>query len=227
MIPRALVAVGALIFAVLLARWFEEGDYYDPIRGRHHCAAPPSAIRSWSNTSTTRRPDNLDNLDRWVQEHPGDLNRLFGAFCLSPLHSAARFGREDLAEMLIARGADVHTPDEPAGHTALHLAAQYGQAAVASVLVARGADVNATTKFGRTPLHDAVSGLAGTSDLEGRLEVVKLLISRGADVNARQRGSGRTPLDEAASSGNPVNKQRMTELLLAAGAEPGPADSRR
>jgi hypothetical protein len=33
MIHKPLLAVGALIFAVLLARWFEEGDYYDPVRG--------------------------------------------------------------------------------------------------------------------------------------------------------------------------------------------------
>ena len=61
-----------------------------------------------------------------------------------------------------------------AANTPLHLAAQYGHADVAALLVQRGADVNAvttTTRYGRTPLHDAVDGLAGTSDLEGRLEV--------------------------------------------------------
>ena len=63
------------------------------------------------------------------------------------------------------------------------MAAQYGQAAIATVLVARGADVNAATRFGRTPLHEAVDGLAGTSDLEGRLAVATLLISRGAKAS--------------------------------------------
>ncbi len=214
-----LIAAAALALAVLSARWFEEGDYYDPVRGRRHCSAPPSAIQDWSSTGRTRRPADRINLDGWLEQNGEEVNRLFGAFCLAPLHTAARFGREDLTELLIGRGADVHTPAEPAGDTALHLAAQYGEARVATVLVARGASVNATTKFGRTPLHDAVFGLAGTSDLEGRVAVAKLLIARGADVNARERASNRTPLDYAlADSMNPANRERMSQLLRAAGA---------
>lgn len=219
-IYRASLALGALILAVLLARWFEEGDYFDPVRQRRHCAAPPSAVKDWSYTSRARRPSDLANLDRWLQDHPDQANRLFGAFCQTPLHTAARFGREDLAERLIARGADVRARDEPRGQTALHLAAQYGHTSVAALLVARGADVDAAgMRDGRTPLHDAVFGLAGTSDLEGRVAVATLLLSHGANINARAKGSGRTPLDEAASaSGNQANSQRMTQLLLAAGA---------
>ena len=170
--------------------------------------------------------DRCYNLNRWLDEHPDQANRLFGAFCWAPLHSAARFGREDLAELLIARGADVRTPDEPSGSTALHLAAQYGEAGVAKVLVAKGADVNAKTKFGKTPLHDAVDGLGGTSNLEGRVSVVQLLLANGADVNARERGSNRTALDHAAaSSANQANSERMTQLLLTAGANPRTTDS--
>ena len=56
--------------------------------------------------------------------------------------------------------------------------------------------------------------------------MVKLLLSRGADINAREVGSGRTPLDAAvASSVNPVNSRRMTELLLSAGANVDVRDS--
>ena len=103
------------------------------------------------------------------------LNQLFGAFCLAPLHTAARFGREDLAELLLVRG--------------------------------------------RTPLHDAVYGHAGTSDLEGRVAVVKLLLTRGADINARERGNNWTPLDYAlAGSANPANGERMARVLRDAGA---------
>ena len=226
MIGKALLALIAFAFSILLARWFEEGDYYDPYRGRRHCGAAPSAIKDWSYTSRTPRPADVANLNRWLDDHPDQANRLFGAFCWTPLHSAARFGREDLAELLVARGADVRTPDEPGGSTALHLAAQYGQVGVAKVLVARGADVNARTKFGKTPLHDAVDGLGGTSDLEGRVSVVQLLLAHGADVNARENGSNRTPLDHAAAaSANQANSERMTQLLLAAGANPRSADS--
>ena len=220
MTSRALLAAVFLAFAILAARWMEEGDYYDPLKGRRHCAAPPSAIKDWSSTGRTRRPTDSTNLERWLRENPDEVNRLFGPFCRAPLHLAARFGRDDLAELLIARGADVRAADEPEGHTALHLAAQYGQAAVAATLVARGAEVNARTRSGRTPLHDAAFGLAGTSDIDGRVEVVRLLLARGADVNARARGSNRTPLDDAegTASINPGNSERMAALLREAGA---------
>ena len=219
MLFRGFLAIAGLVAAVVLARWFEEGDYYDPWNGRRHCAAEPAAIAAWSQNGRTRQAADPANLAQWLNDHAGDVNHLYGAFCRTPLHTAARFGRDDLAELLIARGADVGAPDEPARNTALHIAAQYGNVAVARVLLTRGANVNAANKYGRTSLHDAVSGLAGTSDLEGRLQVARLLLSRGADINAR--ASGRTPLDEATGpSDNRANGERMTELLLSAGASP-------
>jgi ankyrin repeat protein len=210
--------VAGLAFAILAARWFEEGDYYDPVRGRRHCRAAPAAVKDWSYTNRERKPTDRANLDRWLEQNPDQVNQLFGPFCHSALHVAARFGREDLTERLIARGADVQSGAEPNSDTPLHLAAQYGSLNAATVLIARGADVNATTRFGRTPLHDAVYGLAGTSDLEGRVAVVKLLLSRGADVNARERGSKFTPLHYAlANSVNPANSERMAQVLREAG----------
>ena len=202
----------------MLARFFEGGDYDDPARGRRQCATAPQAIERWSYTSRTRRPEDQAGLEQWLQKDPDQVNQLFGAFCHSALHTAARFGREDLAALLITRGANVSVGTEPRGETPLHLAAQYGQASVAAVLVSRGADVNAATTFGRTPLHDAAFGQAGTSDVDGRVEVAKLLISRGANVNARERGSGRTPLDQTTGT---VGQERVVTLLIEAGAAPG------
>jgi hypothetical protein len=232
-VQKALIVVALFACAILSARWIERGDYYDPVRGRRHCGAPPPAIQAWSSTNGTRRPADPEELDRWVRANPGRLNQLFGPSCRSALHSAARFGREDLAALLIDRGADVVARDDPRGHTPLHLAAQYGHANVAALLLQRGAEVDARTSMWRTPLHDAVSGLGGTSDLVGRVAVVGLLLASGADVNARERGSGRTPLDYAeADSFNPSNRERMLEALGAAanpsgaGAEELPAVER-
>jgi Ankyrin repeats (3 copies) len=218
MLQRALLASAALVVAIMLARFFEEGDYFDPVRGRRHCGPPPHEIASWSYTSRTRRPEDQAELERWLQKRPDQVNQLFGAFCHSLLHSAARFGREDLAALLITRGANVNVGTEPRGETPLHLAAQYGHPAVAAVLVDRGADVNAATTFGRTPLHEAASGLAGTSDVDDRVDLAKLLIARGANVNARERGNGRTPLDQTTGT---VNQERIATLLVEAGAIPG------
>ena len=228
MIPRLLLAIAALIIAIASAWWFENRDYVDPVRNRRHCAAPPDAVKDWSYNGRSPKPSDAANLERWLNDHRDEINRMFGAFCWTPLHSAARFGRDDLAQQLIAKGADIRAGDEPAGNTPLHLAAQYGHIAAAKVLVASGADVNAGNKRDRTPLHDAVAGLGGTSDLEGRVAIVKLLLSRGANVHARERGSDRTPLDEAAASSiDRANGERMTELLLASGASVEKADPRR
>jgi hypothetical protein len=94
---KALLAIGGLILVVFAVRWFEDRDYFDPIRGRRHCAAEPSEIQDWLSTRQARRPADSSNLDRWLQKHPDQVNRLFGASCQAPLHTAARFGREDLA----------------------------------------------------------------------------------------------------------------------------------
>jgi ankyrin repeat protein len=212
---RVLLAIVGLSAAIMMARFFEGGDYRDPIRGTRHCGSPPPEIQSWSYTSRTWQADDRSGLEEWLEKRPGQINELFGAFCHSALHSAARFGREDLATLLITRGANVNAGTEPRAETPLHLAAQYGQAAVAKVLVDRGADVNAATRFGRTPLHEAASGLAGTSDLDGRIQVAKLLIARGANVNARESGSGRTPLDQITGT---ANQEPLATLLIGAGA---------
>jgi hypothetical protein len=37
---------------------------------------------------------------------PRQINKQYGAFCETLLHVAAKWGREDLADLLIAAGAD-------------------------------------------------------------------------------------------------------------------------
>src|SRR5262245_7292871 len=118
MIYRIVIATALLTFSVLCARWLEEGDYYDPVRGRHHCPAPPSAIADWSYAHRQPRPSDQANLDRWIRRHSDQLNRRFGVWCTTALHTAARFGRDDLAERLLASGADVGARDEPDARSA-------------------------------------------------------------------------------------------------------------
>ena len=68
----------------------------------------------------------------------------------TPLRYAAIDGHKEIAELLIANGADVNTKDDFGG-TPLHNALGYIE--VAEILIAKGADVNAKYPDGRTLLN--------------------------------------------------------------------------
>jgi ankyrin repeat protein len=155
-------------------------------------------------------------LQQWIARHPRQINKRYGAFCDTLLHVAAKWGREDLAETLIAGGADVEARNK-LDQRPLHVAARHGRPTVVRLLLARGADVRASGLREPTPLHAASCGLGGQSNLEARLEIAKLLLAAGADVNARQHGSGFTPLRCATSYES--RSAAMAELLLAHGAD--------
>jgi ankyrin repeat protein len=76
---------------------------------------------------------------------------------VSALHSAAAARRIDLAEMLLARGANPNLRAET-GATPLHEVAVTGQLDLAALLVKYGANVNAMDDSGKTPLAHAISG---------------------------------------------------------------------
>ncbi len=125
----------------------------------------------------------------------------------TPLHWATVNGHKEVAELLIAKGADVNAKDAvgntPLYNTILFNAIVEVHKEIAELLIQNGADVNAQDKNGNTPLH-----LAATSGLK---EVAELLIANGADVNAKKK-FGRTPLHGAATKG-------IAELLIAKGAD--------
>ena len=76
----------------------------------------------------------------------------------TPLHGAAQFGHKEVAELLIAKGADVNAAVD--GITPLHFAVARGHKEVAELLIAKGADVNAKNDGGETPLDGADGEIA-------------------------------------------------------------------
>ena len=161
----------------------------------------------------------------------------------SPVADAAMRGDATAVQALLAKGADVNTPQGD-GMTALHWAAHNGDVSLARVLLDAGADVAAGTRIGRyTPLHLAAQ--AGTGEIvemllgdgadpgvrldgagaaaplhfaagSGSVPAVEALVAAGADVDAAEEAWGQTPLIFAASRG----RTEAVRALLAAGADP-------
>jgi ankyrin repeat protein len=94
-------------------------------------------------------------------EAGADPNSLDGPAPFHPLDYAAMHGRADIADILIAFGADVNAKDNLFGKTPLHYAIadcsgeSDGRPEVAQLLIDRGADVNAKDAKGLTPLDYA------------------------------------------------------------------------
>jgi ankyrin repeat protein len=99
------------------------------------------------------------------------------------LMRAAANGRRDIAQFLLARGADPnvrHTGiGQLQGRTALLFAIDNSGAGVVGLLLDAGADINAKDALGETPLTLALE--------RGRPDLARVLVDRGADVNAKNR----------------------------------------
>ncbi|MGB8517513.1 MAG: ankyrin repeat domain-containing protein [Gallionella sp.] len=122
------------------------------------------------------------------------------------LMSAAYNGKEELANLLLAKSADALSIDT-GGNTALHWAAFAGRLECCKLLAKYGAEIDARSNFGWTPLYQTVA--------RGHLIVTAFLIAQGADINASAK-DGLTPLHKAAATG----AAHMIRLLLSHGADP-------
>jgi ankyrin repeat protein len=224
-VPRAkrpFIAAAFCLAIVIGVPWCQNNfGSVDLYTGNRACPVIPSEVRSWSVVGDMREPGEPANLQKWIARHPREINKQFGAFCETLLHVAARWGREDLADLLIAGGADVEGRNE-IDERPLHVAAQHGRPTVVKLLLSKGADVGAGGRRVNTPLHAAACGLGGQSDIEGRLEVAKLLLAAGANVNARERHSGFTPLRCATNYES--RNAAMAQLLASHGADPSGAE---
>ena len=171
-----------------------------------------------------------------------DVNVKGGYSDETPLHSAAVFNYYEIAELLIANGADMNAKSRRGG-TPLHRAAWRGHKEVAALLIAEGADVKTKDEVGRTPLDMASQyketetaallrkhgGKSGAEDSlhvaawVGNIEAVKQHLIAGVNMNAKIKlysHLGNTPLHNAAGGGH----KEVVELLIAGSADVNATD---
>jgi ankyrin repeat protein len=97
---------------------------------------------------------------------------------MTPLMMAIIHDHGAVAELLLARGADVNASGD-GGVTALMLAANNGRAALLQRLISRGTNVNAQTRDGWTALTYAA--------WRGHPSVARRLLAAGADPSLADR----------------------------------------
>jgi ankyrin repeat protein len=120
-----------------------------------------------------------------------------------------------VADLLIAKGADVNAVDKRGG-TPLIWAINGDKPGLAKLLIRNCADVNFTLSArgeeGMTPLHFAAG--------HGDIDITRDLISSGAKIDVKNK-NGETPLFNAAQYGHYL----VVDLLLQKGASAGTRDA--
>jgi hypothetical protein len=187
-------------------------------------AAPDLAIRSVRIGASRQDPDTYFLAPIHHHVYAGD----------TALHVAAASHRRELAEPLVALGADVRARNRR-GAEPLHYAAdgspgaghrsEVAQREVITYLIEAGADPDAVDKSGVAPLHRAVRTRGSSA--------VSALIAHGADPRMMNR-SGSTPLHLAvqntgkSNSGSDAAKDEQYQIiivLLEQGAHPTDVDA--
>ncbi|KAJ3106774.1 hypothetical protein HDU96_008122 [Phlyctochytrium bullatum] len=123
----------------------------------------------------------------------------------SLLSIAIELGRESIARILVAHGADVNLRSGTKGFTPLHYAAQLDHLGIGRFLLEKGADVNCKDNNQRAPLVLAVAATCA----QRSCEFVKLLVENGADIDVADE-NGYTPLHHFAKNDN----EHMVDFLL-------------
>ncbi len=170
-IVLASLAVGVLVIASFVYRVFQDGMAFERL------------------SAAARRGDIHGMEAVLAQGYSVDISD--GETENNPLLSAARAGRLDSVNFLLAHGADVNHQDYYFDQTALLLT---DVPEVAQTLLAHGANPNTTSKLDRrTPLFN----WAATGDQK----VVLLLLQYGANPTVKN-SDGKTPAEVATASGH-------------------------
>ncbi len=125
------------------------------------------------------------------------LSDILGAQDISgatPLHEAIRYGRADIANLLLGAGAKVDALDSLGKTPLLLIIPTESQYTAYETLIQHKANINQKDMYGDTVLH-----VAAMSDAPAN--VLELLVKNGASVNERNK-QGVTPIEIAIEQGH-------------------------
>lgn len=145
----------------------------------------------------------------FVESGTSNINALMAGF-QTPLDIAGEDGSEDMANLLLDLGLDIHTPVSN-GDSPLHRAVWKGHLVTVMSLLCRGASIEARNAIGFSPLAYSV--------FCEHPEIMKVLLEHDADIAARD-DDGDTPLLLAARFG----LVKPLAPLLETGADPSATD---
>ncbi len=124
------------------------------------------------------------------------------------LHLAARYGRTEIVELLLAKAPELIREKTSSGENALHLAAWEGHPEVVKLLLAKDPElIREKNSTNDNALHLAAG--------HGHTEVVELLLAKGPELIREKTSSGENALHLAAWEGH----TEIVELLLAKDSE--------
>ena len=169
-------------------------------------AGTASIVAAPESVADAAKQGDLEKV-RTLLARSADVDTAFGDG-MTGLHWAASAGNTEMAELLIAAGADFEATTRIGAHTPLHVAAKAGRGPVVEILLEAGSDATATTTAGATPLHFAAAS--------GSAEAVIALLEHDAEADSREPQWGQTPLMFAAASG----RAEVIAVLIENGADP-------
>jgi uncharacterized protein len=155
-------------------------------------------------------------VERFLDQYPDAMTKTTLRH-MTPLIWTARYGHEDVAELLLARGAKIDAHDRE-GLTALMHAAFEGKAEVVNLLLAHGADAQLHAENGWTALMCAARS--------GDKNITAKLLEKGASVDVRN-DKGETALDISLELGEISNARAADYREVAALLKEWPEKQRR
>ena len=142
---------------------------------------PPTAKAPDISIGEAAEVGNIEFVKQAIADG-ADVNAKGGQFGGTPLYDATWNGHKEVAELLLANGADVSAKNK-FGFTPLHNAAMRGHKEIAKLLIAEGADVNAKTKDNTTPLDLATE--------YNQTEIADILRKHGAKTPKELEAAGK------------------------------------